>query len=152
MSWHRMKNAHDGGGERDFLDDKPIHCGSGLELQAHEWYTDKEGQEHIRKLDRGIAVRYEVTRVNRFVRDYVKCRHCDGTGKPCGKGKDCDAYECGESCSFCNGKGDMANQIVTREPQGQMRWVRVPMIHVVVGGHEFSAPVDSWMMFRWPSR
>lgn len=48
-------NGRDQGGRRDFLDGKPIHCGTVLELAAI--VTDAEGRTSF--TGKAIAVRYE---------------------------------------------------------------------------------------------
>jgi hypothetical protein len=58
-SWSPIVLGQDRGGWRDFLDEQPIHCGSGLELQALEYRSDDYG-EYTVALDRGALVRYEV--------------------------------------------------------------------------------------------
>jgi len=57
--WGRIETSKDGGGWRDFLDGDPIHCGSGLELQAREYRSDDYG-EFTLALPTGVRVRYEV--------------------------------------------------------------------------------------------
>ena len=48
-------------GHRHYLDGKPIHCGSTLELQAVEDRIDEDGNEYSVFVQRGHCVRYEAT-------------------------------------------------------------------------------------------
>jgi hypothetical protein len=57
--WIAILRGEDGGGPRDFLDAQPIHCGSGLELQAIEYRDDDYGSYTVR-LPIGARVRYEM--------------------------------------------------------------------------------------------
>lgn len=59
VKWSRIVRGRDAGGIRDFLDGRPIHCGTGLELQAVEVRYDDYGSWLIR-LEKGARVRYEV--------------------------------------------------------------------------------------------
>lgn len=47
------------GDTRDFLDGRPVHCGSGLELQEQEYCYDDYG-EYTLRLKSGKRVRYEM--------------------------------------------------------------------------------------------
>ena len=62
--WSPIERGRDAGGGRDFLDGRPIHCGTGLELQAIEYKSDDYG-EYVLALPTGVRVRYEIE----FVRD-----------------------------------------------------------------------------------
>lgn len=57
--WSPIVRGEDGGGVRDYLDGRPIHCGVGLELQAIEYYSDDYG-DYVLKLPTGVRVRYEL--------------------------------------------------------------------------------------------
>jgi hypothetical protein len=57
--WSPIVRGQDEGGDRDFLDGQPIHCGTTLELQATEEKDDDYGS-YTAYLDRGQAVRYEL--------------------------------------------------------------------------------------------
>jgi len=57
-SWSPIVPGCDGGGRRDYLDGKPIHCGATLELQAYEYRSDDYGEYHV-MVQRGDLVRYE---------------------------------------------------------------------------------------------
>lgn len=59
-SWGQIVRGHDEGGERDFLDGLPIHCGDVVELQGIEYRSDEYG-EYTLKLSTGAPVRYELT-------------------------------------------------------------------------------------------
>lgn len=56
--WSQIVAGVDAGGQRDYLDDEPIHCGSTLELQSLEVRADDVG-EYTVKLLTGTLVRYE---------------------------------------------------------------------------------------------
>jgi hypothetical protein len=58
-SWSAIERVDDGGGRRDFLDGRPIHCGVGLDLQAVERHEDDYGGYLVR-LRSGSRVRYEL--------------------------------------------------------------------------------------------
>lgn len=58
-AWSPIVRRHDHGDFRDYLDGKPIHCGTGLELQAFEYRSDDFG-EYTMKLPAGVRVRYEL--------------------------------------------------------------------------------------------
>jgi hypothetical protein len=58
-AWSAIERARDGGGLRDFLDGRPIHCGTGLELQAFEIRSDDYGDYQV-ALPNGSRVRYEL--------------------------------------------------------------------------------------------
>ncbi len=58
-SWSLLERRHEHDDFRDYLDGKPIHCGTGLELQAIEYRSDDYG-EYIVKLPTGARVRYEL--------------------------------------------------------------------------------------------
>jgi hypothetical protein len=58
--WFEIERGRDGGGDRDFLDGKPIHCGSGLELQILDHRSDDYGEYSVR-LGSGVDVRYELS-------------------------------------------------------------------------------------------
>lgn len=57
--WSQIVRGRDGGGSRDFLDGKPIHCGTSLELQSLEYKSDDYG-EYTLPLPTGTRVRYEL--------------------------------------------------------------------------------------------
>jgi hypothetical protein len=56
--WGKISRLCDVGGPRDFLDGKPIPCGTMLELQAVEYQADDYG-EYMLYSDNSVAVRYE---------------------------------------------------------------------------------------------
>lgn len=56
--WEKISRLSDGGGYRDFLEGKPIHCGETLELQATEHKYDDFGGYTL-YLNEGHLVRYE---------------------------------------------------------------------------------------------
>jgi hypothetical protein len=58
-SWHPIQRGRDGGGIRDFLEGRPITCGSSIELQALEYRDDNYGTYQL-NLPTGVVVRYEV--------------------------------------------------------------------------------------------
>lgn len=59
-NWSPIERRHsEREGTRDYLDGKPIHCGTGLELQAIEYRSDDYG-EFALKLATGVRVRYEL--------------------------------------------------------------------------------------------
>jgi hypothetical protein len=58
-AWSLIERGSDRGGDRDFLDGKPIHCGSALDLQAMEFRSDDYG-EYTAWIAKGTIVRYEV--------------------------------------------------------------------------------------------
>jgi hypothetical protein len=57
--WCALERRQEDGGFRDYLDGKPIHCGTGLELQSVEYRSDDYG-EYSLKLPTGVCVRYEL--------------------------------------------------------------------------------------------
>ncbi len=57
--WSPIVRSEDRGGRRDFLDGRPIHCGSGLELQIIETREDDYGQFTVWTA-KGVRVRYEL--------------------------------------------------------------------------------------------
>jgi hypothetical protein len=59
--WSPLVHGSDGGGYRDFLDERPVTHGSLLELQAFDYVKDPADpdEERCRRLDRGIVVSYE---------------------------------------------------------------------------------------------
>ncbi len=57
--WGEIVRGHDAGGQRDFLEGRPINCGAGLELQSVEERSDDYG-EYLVSLPTGIRVRYEL--------------------------------------------------------------------------------------------
>lgn len=58
--WQPVVTGEDGGGTREFLDGKPISCGTYIELQAREFAVNHNGDEGHRRLDHGILVRFEI--------------------------------------------------------------------------------------------
>lgn len=58
--WSPIERSRDGGGSRDFLDGRPIHCGTGLLLQIVERKDDDYGGYNLHG-DRGLPVRYELS-------------------------------------------------------------------------------------------
>ncbi len=58
-AWSPIVAGDDGGGRRDFLDGKPISCGTFLELQATEDVPIDDGEIVARRLATGVIVRYE---------------------------------------------------------------------------------------------
>ncbi len=58
-NWSAIVRGQDCGGDRDFLDGEPIHCGASLELQTIERRGDDYGEYSI-KLPTGVPVRYEL--------------------------------------------------------------------------------------------
>lgn len=56
--WGNISRLSDSGGNRDFLDGEPIHCGDLLELQAVEHKDDDFGGYTL-YTDKGHIVRYE---------------------------------------------------------------------------------------------
>ena len=58
--WSALVLGDDGGGPRHFLDDRPVHCGTMLELQALEYASDDYGEYPVPQ-QCGVVVRYEVT-------------------------------------------------------------------------------------------
>lgn len=64
--WSVIERGRDGGGTRDFLDGRPIHCGSGLELQVTEERYDDYGGYTVWS-PKGVGVRYEVDASKRVV-------------------------------------------------------------------------------------
>ena len=58
--WSPIVVGQDAGGRRDFLDGRPIHCGTTLELQAIEEGGDDYGSFSV-SLSTGHLVRYELT-------------------------------------------------------------------------------------------
>jgi len=60
--WSPIVAGEDGGGYRDFLDGRAIHCGTFLELQGQADVVDKVDQEIVTKrLETGVIVRYETS-------------------------------------------------------------------------------------------
>jgi hypothetical protein len=59
VEWSPIVVGRDGGGRRDFLDGQPIHCGTGLELQAFEVRSDDYGEWRV-WLQTSMRVRYEM--------------------------------------------------------------------------------------------
>lgn len=57
--FERIVTAEDGGGWRQFLAGRPIHCGSTLELRAHEWIDTDEGSR-CQPTGGILEVRYEM--------------------------------------------------------------------------------------------
>lgn len=57
--WNALERRRQHGDLRDYLDGKPISCGTGLELQAREYKEDDYG-EYILYLPTGVPVRYEL--------------------------------------------------------------------------------------------
>ena len=57
--WSQIERGNDGGGQRDFLDGRPIHCGTTLELQTVEVRSDDYGDYSV-VLPSGVRVRYEL--------------------------------------------------------------------------------------------
>lgn len=58
-AWSPIVAGEDGGGRRDFLDGRPIACGTALELQTTEDVPIDDGEVVARRLDAGVIVRYE---------------------------------------------------------------------------------------------
>ena len=58
-AWSAIERSDDDGGQRDFLDGRPINCGAGFELQAVEERSDDYG-EYLVSLPHGPRVRYEL--------------------------------------------------------------------------------------------
>lgn len=58
VRWQAIVRGEDGGGWRDFLDGRPIHCGEFVELQAVRVEGDDYGEYAI-FLNEGTTVRYE---------------------------------------------------------------------------------------------
>jgi hypothetical protein len=58
-SWAEIDLQTDAGGWRHFLYGEPIHCGSGLDLQAREYKCDDYGEYSLRT-SKAVRVRYEV--------------------------------------------------------------------------------------------
>lgn len=57
--WGLIQRRREHGDFRDYLDDQPIHCGTGLELQGREYKSDDYG-EYSLNLPTGVRVRYEL--------------------------------------------------------------------------------------------
>lgn len=138
----------DGGGTREFVDGKPVHCGTTLQLRANKGHYDSDGRWIDEPTNECIDVRFEITHVRTWIRDPVACTHC--------KDK-LPRYHCGckdePTCCYCGGTGNMAGAVI-RMPDDPGSWqsIRTPMLHVVTAtkGHEFKAAVHSGMQFRWP--
>lgn len=60
VEWQPILTGEDGGGAREFLDGKPIPCGTHIELQAREFAVNHNGDEGYRRLARGLLVRLEI--------------------------------------------------------------------------------------------
>lgn len=58
--WSELEVRREPGGLRHYLDGRPVHCGTALELQAVEYKEDDAG-DYTRALPRGAVVRYEAT-------------------------------------------------------------------------------------------
>lgn len=58
MQWGQLLLGNDGGGRRHFLDGKPVHCGTTLEMQCLEHKEDDYGA-FLQPLHKGVYVRYE---------------------------------------------------------------------------------------------
>lgn len=56
--WFPIVPGQDGGGARDYLDNRPINCGIGLILQSIEEREDDYGGYTL-PLNEGVRVRYE---------------------------------------------------------------------------------------------
>lgn len=67
----------DAGGRRDYLDGKPIHCGTTLELQAVDYAEDDFGSYSV-TVDRWTTVRYELTWKPDGKRKIVLFKYVDG--------------------------------------------------------------------------
>ena len=60
--WSKLELRRGGAsGLRHYLDGEPVHCGTGLELQAVECRVDPDGNEYLAVLPRGQVVRYEAS-------------------------------------------------------------------------------------------
>lgn len=59
-AWHELVLEREPGGLRHYLDDKPVHCGAGIVLQATTERSDDYG-EYTVLLDSGNTVRYEAS-------------------------------------------------------------------------------------------
>jgi hypothetical protein len=59
MAFLPIRTGSDGGGWRQFLCGEPIHCGSGLELEARGYVVDDDG-EHVEPTGGAILVTYEM--------------------------------------------------------------------------------------------
>ena len=58
--WSALVVERECSGLRHYLEGKPVHCGTGLVLQSHEYRDDDYG-EYTRALQQGNRVRYEAS-------------------------------------------------------------------------------------------
>jgi len=78
-------------------------------------------------------------------------QYLDGEPIHCGAVLELQELEC---------RSDDYGEYTVRKATGivvcyEVAWVhgaRVGMLHLPIGGHEFSKPIDSWMRFRWARR
>lgn len=61
MQWGQLQLGHDGGGRRHYLDGKPVHCGTLLEMQVVEHKDDDYGGYTAPSHKPGVLVRYEAS-------------------------------------------------------------------------------------------
>lgn len=59
--WAQIERRYENDGDlRDYVENRPIHCGDMLELQAIEYKADDDGEYSV-SLDKGVIVRYELS-------------------------------------------------------------------------------------------
>lgn len=65
--WSALEVRKEGGGLRHYLDDRPVHCGTPLELQGRETRYDKDDNGYTYPLPSGTIVRYEASQDGRTI-------------------------------------------------------------------------------------